>query len=46
MSFRGVLLVLALIFGVLYYLGKPQQWWHSMTRAAAQVNAAPADTGQ
>jgi hypothetical protein len=45
MSFRGFLLVLVIIVGLLFYFGKPQQWWASMQRAATQVHAAPADSG-
>lgn len=44
MSFRGVLFVLAVVIGLLFYFGKPQQWWGSMQRAATQVHAAPADS--
>ena len=44
MSFRGVLLVVALILGVLFYTGKAQEWWASMTRAATQVHATPSDS--
>jgi hypothetical protein len=45
MSFRGLLLVLVIIAGLLFYSGKPQQWWESMQRAATQVHAAPPDSG-
>jgi len=44
MSFRGVLLVVALILGLLFYTGKAQEWWSSMTRAATQVIAVPHDS--
>jgi hypothetical protein len=46
MSVRGVLIVLALIVGLLFYTGKAQEWWASMTRAAAQVHASPAEDTQ
>lgn len=44
MSFRSIVLLLAIIGGLLWYFGKPQQWWESMQRAAGQVHAAPADS--
>jgi hypothetical protein len=47
MSLRGVLIVVALILGLLFYTiytGKAQEWWGSMTRAATQVNAVPPDS--
>jgi hypothetical protein len=46
MSLRGVLIVLALIVGLLFYTGKAQEWWADMTRAAQQVHAAPAEDAQ
>ena len=46
MSLRGVLIVLALIIGLLLYTGKAQEWWASMTRAATQVHASPAEDVQ
>lgn len=44
MSLRGVLIVVALIIGLLFYTGKAQEWWGSMRRAATQVNAVPPDS--
>jgi hypothetical protein len=44
MSLRGVLIVVALILGLLFYTGKAQEWWGSMKRAATQVHAVPADS--
>lgn len=44
MSFRGVLLLVALIIGLLFYTGKAQEWWGSMKRAATQVKAVPPDS--
>ncbi len=44
MSFRGVLIVIALIVGLLLYTGKAQEWWASMTSAARQVHATPVDS--
>ncbi|HTC24041.1 MAG TPA: hypothetical protein VK688_06745 [Gemmatimonadales bacterium] len=46
MSFRGVLIVVALIIGLLFYTGKAQEWWASMTHAAQQVHATPTEDGQ
>ena len=44
MSLRGVLIVVALILGLLFYTGKAQEWWGSMKHAATQINAVPADS--
>lgn len=46
MSLRGVLIVLALIVGLLFYTGKAQEWWASITRAATQVHASPTEDTQ
>jgi hypothetical protein len=41
MSVRGMLVILLVLAGLLYYFGKPQQWWRDMDRAAHQVNRVP-----
>jgi hypothetical protein len=41
MSVRGMLVMLLVLAGLLYYFGKPQQWWRDMNRAAHQVNRVP-----
>jgi uncharacterized protein YjeT (DUF2065 family) len=41
MSFRGFLVILLVLAGLLYYFGKPQQWWGEMTRAASKVHTLP-----
>ncbi|HET7599522.1 MAG TPA: hypothetical protein VFK09_04485 [Gemmatimonadales bacterium] len=42
MSFRGLLVLVIILAALLYYFGKPQEWWGDMTRAARRVNSVPA----
>ncbi len=44
MSFRGCLFILLIIGAILFYFGKPQEWWGTIKRAGTQVHTVPADS--
>ncbi len=44
MTLRGFLLIVLALGLLVYFFGRPREWWDAATRAARQVHAAPADT--
>jgi hypothetical protein len=41
MSFRGLLVIIALIGAFFYFSEKPKTWWRSMTHAAESQRELP-----